>query len=272
MKLTYLIEDRVIFEPDAFRLWPIDDPQAGVTLYAPVSQCLSLLLQHPLEVVSQELFFEEVWRKNGLYVNANTLYQNMALLRKALRSLGIKKDIIKTVPRQGMKFTGSSRILPDKPSESDPDGIEIAEPAQAVLAAEDKNTENGIIPSATEKKSRLGARVYIPFVIIILAMISILQLMGTEGWGTNTNDLGHYFVTGQAGQCVLHSSSSDKEQSFHYLSELTRITGMRCTNNESVWMTFNSSNGIVSAVKCDTQLRDSEAECAVWVYRESQYE
>ncbi|MEJ8833118.1 winged helix-turn-helix domain-containing protein [Enterobacter cloacae] len=272
MKLIYLIEDKVVFEPDTSRLWPANEPESAVTLYAPVSQCLFLLVQHPLEVLSQEFFFNEVWRKNGLYVNANTLYQNMALLRKALHAMGIKKDVIKTVPRQGMKFIGAVRILGDETSEVSPALIQETVPELAGHATE-ALAANNILAKKDERNKSLARYIYyLPFIITALSLIALLPLMTKGGKDHQTDYLSHYYVSGRVGQCQLLSSSPDKEQTLHYFSRLSDITGMRCRDNELVWVTYNSSNRIVSAVKCDKTISISSADCAVWMFRESQYE
>lgn len=68
------------------------------------------MLQHPGEVISQSDFFNEVWQKNGQYVTANTLYQNISLVRKGMREAGLSKNIIRTVPKVGVVFSGTVEI------------------------------------------------------------------------------------------------------------------------------------------------------------------
>lgn len=268
MKRIYEIEKKILFDADTCRLWPVGDPDAAITLYVPVSQCLLLLLQHPFETLSQEFFFEEVWRKNGLYVNANTLYQNIALLRKALKSFGIRQDIIKTIPRRGIKFTGSSLLAGDealnKPGEPD----DKKNRHLAVSKSDGKNWKIVTSGRLAAKKHRQKAALYLPFIIIIMMtgwLFTLLKPSETVG----NNYFGRYYSTGLIGTCTLLSSSSDNEQSRHYFSVTSRLTGVNCSNNDYAWITFNDSNRKVSVVKCDSQITHDKANCATWIYREA---
>ncbi|VXC80574.1 hypothetical protein YERSI8AC_20001 [Enterobacterales bacterium 8AC] len=76
-------------------------PQDIVQLNAPTSRCFEILLANRYSVISQKVLFESVWGKQGAYVSANTLYQNISLLRKALKSLDLD-GIVKTISKQGI--------------------------------------------------------------------------------------------------------------------------------------------------------------------------
>ena len=52
----------------------------------------------------------EVWRKHGMEVTVNTLYQNISILRKTLKRVGVDENIIITVPKKGI--TLSARVEP----------------------------------------------------------------------------------------------------------------------------------------------------------------
>lgn len=58
----------------------------------------------------RQTFYAEVWENQGLYVTDNTFYQNISLLRKTLRAAGIHDNIIQTVPREGIRFTGTAEV------------------------------------------------------------------------------------------------------------------------------------------------------------------
>ncbi len=56
----------------------------------------------------------EVWRKHGMEVTVNTLYQNISILRKTLKRVGIDENIIITVPKKGITLSAQVEKLSDK--------------------------------------------------------------------------------------------------------------------------------------------------------------
>lgn len=268
MKRVYEIESKVFFEPDACRLWPAGEPDAAITLYAPVSQCLHLMLQHPLETLSQEFFFEEVWRKNGLYVNANTLYQNMALLRKALKSLGIVQDIIKTIPRRGIKFTGSSRLINDVISDTLEEPVKENSPLLTEVKPDIQGRISVVTGDQVAKENQKMATLYLPLIIILVIALWLFTLL-TKKETADSDYLSDYYPAGLVRNCTLFSSSSDKENSHYNFFEASRLTGVHCINNDRAWITFNDRNSMVSVVKCDRQITQDEADCTTWIFREA---
>ena len=61
-------------------------PELSVILTTPASRCLVLLLESAPEVVNQRDFFTKVWGEDGMLVPANTLYQNISIIRRGLRT------------------------------------------------------------------------------------------------------------------------------------------------------------------------------------------
>lgn len=92
---------------------PVSAEANTISLNTPASRCLLLLLQKKGEVVTQTDFFQQVWENKGLYANTNTLYQNISLIRKALRKAGVQEDVIHTLPREGFSFLGTVILLED---------------------------------------------------------------------------------------------------------------------------------------------------------------
>nr|WP_241391603.1 winged helix-turn-helix domain-containing protein [Yersinia frederiksenii]ULG19940.1 hypothetical protein 49p1_00240 [Yersinia frederiksenii] len=107
MKNKFLINKSVVFCPDTCRLIPVAGQGVKNTLNIPSCRCFQLLLQRPGEVICQQDFIKEVWEKQGQSGSTNTLYQNISLLRRALRSAGLHNNIIQTIPKEGMRFSGT---------------------------------------------------------------------------------------------------------------------------------------------------------------------
>ncbi|EKO3666657.1 MULTISPECIES: winged helix-turn-helix domain-containing protein [Vibrio] len=101
----YLINNFIFFDVISGKLWARDDQTletTEVTVNTPVRRCLQLLIEKQGQVIPHDEFFEFVWRKNGLEVSPNSFYQNISLLRRALKSFNINDEVIITIPKQGI--------------------------------------------------------------------------------------------------------------------------------------------------------------------------
>ncbi|EAO9608065.1 hypothetical protein GAG18_12170 [Salmonella enterica] len=85
---AWRINDEFIFIPDSKDV-TVTDKNDGrtVRLTTPAAKCLELLLENSTRIVSQSEFYTFVWGEEGKNVSANTLYQNISIIRRALESL-----------------------------------------------------------------------------------------------------------------------------------------------------------------------------------------
>jgi len=266
MKLRYVIEGQIVFEPLEYRLWPVGKPDAAISLYVPVSQCFLLLLQHPDQVLSKESFFEEVWVKNGLFVNSNTFYQNMALLRKALFSLGVSKNIILTVPRQGVKFVGHVEYLTEEETTNFP-SLEVQTEEAFLL-----NTDNAqeISPQKISFWASFSPKrsiCYISAFVIILSLgwiiDSVYSLIDYESYFDES-----YHVVKTSSQCKIFSSSNDQNLNKNILTVYSALSELSCSAQDEAWITYNHKNSKVSVVKCNNSVSLPHTDCSVWLLPE----
>lgn len=115
--MFYCINNNVIFDPLKHTLTSSKFyPEKDTKLNQPTSRCLSLLIERKGCVITQEDFMNEVWRKHGMEVTVNTLYQNISILRKTLKRVGIDENIIITVPKKGITLSAQVEKLSDKTS------------------------------------------------------------------------------------------------------------------------------------------------------------
>lgn len=103
----YLLEDKVFYDPLTHSIYISDKVESQLTLAIPASLCLLSLLQHKGEIVSHADLLAFAWESRGMMVSPNTLYQNMSILRKALVSLGVSDEMIKTVPKRGFVISSA---------------------------------------------------------------------------------------------------------------------------------------------------------------------
>lgn len=100
--MYWIINDNIEFRPDSKKLISVSNPELNVVLTTPASRCLLLLLEASPDVVTQQEFFKKVWEDEGMLVPANTLYQNISIVRRGLRAVGeTDRILVATVPRKG---------------------------------------------------------------------------------------------------------------------------------------------------------------------------
>ncbi|MEW5558962.1 winged helix-turn-helix domain-containing protein [Enterobacter asburiae] len=107
MCFTYLLNDSVEFHPDENLLINKHNTQQQVSLSASSARCLLLLIKKR-DIVTQNELFEYAWGNNAISATPNNLYQNISLLRKALKGLTSHNNSwIVTLPRKGFRLDES---------------------------------------------------------------------------------------------------------------------------------------------------------------------
>ncbi|MET6679098.1 winged helix-turn-helix domain-containing protein [Citrobacter amalonaticus] len=109
--MYWIINDNIEFRPDSKKLISVTNPEINAVLTTPASRCLLLLLDASPDVVTQQEFFKKVWEDEGMRVPTNTLYQNISIVRRGLRTVGETDQIlVATVPRKGFHIDKSVKI------------------------------------------------------------------------------------------------------------------------------------------------------------------
>ena len=98
MSRVIILNNLIRFEPEKKNLSSQD---AHVHISAPASYCFQLLIDKQGELVTHEELYQHAWRQFGMEVTANTLYQNISVIRRGLDKCGLHEDIIRTMPRRG---------------------------------------------------------------------------------------------------------------------------------------------------------------------------
>lgn len=106
----YIINESVEFHPATSKLRDINNPDSVVTLNSPAGRCLLLLINRMGNVVTQKEFMEIVWKQNGMMVTSNAYYQNISVLRKGLKRVGLDESFIVTLPRIGLTLASGTNI------------------------------------------------------------------------------------------------------------------------------------------------------------------
>lgn len=153
--MYWIINKNIEFWPESKRLVSLKNPALSVTLTAPASHCLALLLEASPELVSQQVFFKKVWEDEGILVPANTLYQNISIVRRGLRDVGeTDNSLVVTVPRKGFHINANVSVEKGEKISLDSDGsADIAIVAQDSVAEKKATTESGLIVHTVDKKN-----------------------------------------------------------------------------------------------------------------------
>lgn len=110
--MHWIINEYIEFRPVLKKLTSLKNPEVSVILTTPASRCLLLLLEASPDIVLQQDFFKKVWEEEGMLVPANTLYQNISIVRRGLRAVGdTDQKLIATIPRKGFQIDDGVRIL-----------------------------------------------------------------------------------------------------------------------------------------------------------------
>ncbi|WP_261642331.1 winged helix-turn-helix domain-containing protein [Erwinia mallotivora] len=102
MNNYYIINDFLQFCTLSNRLTKLNEKNVYVTLNSPASRCLLMLIKQQGNIITQQEFMDEVWQKKGMFVGKNTYYQNISILRKTFKNIGMDEEIVITIPRIGL--------------------------------------------------------------------------------------------------------------------------------------------------------------------------
>ncbi|MFZ5325459.1 winged helix-turn-helix domain-containing protein [Enterobacter roggenkampii] len=86
-------------------IWLVDKDESCITLTVTTSRLLKFLLEKHGEVVRRDEIFKHVWDEHGLRSSNNSLNKYIFDLRNIFRDLGLKDELIVTVPRIGFMIS-----------------------------------------------------------------------------------------------------------------------------------------------------------------------
>lgn len=277
----FIINDKVMFLPASNSLRAVNDGSRNFVLHTPSSQCLLILLQNNHQVVSHKYLFEEIWEKNGTIVTPNTLYQNIALIRKALKAAGLDEEIIKTVPKQGVKLsalitsslsdepTSIAHEVSDEPALKE-DSLQVAEDIQEPSPSRSENRTDAIsfTPSAVSERLRRSKffSLVVPCTLITFFVYYLFVLSNTELDGEAF--ISDYLEIGTVNNCRVYSSYHGIEISKQKFATMVKLSGLTCQTGDIVYLTFNRMSQLSMIQRCDKPITNAQAVCQNYLYEE----
>ncbi|WMY74588.1 winged helix-turn-helix domain-containing protein [Buttiauxella selenatireducens] len=263
MRRVFLINGTLVFDPDKHSLRPVQGHDGrAVVIHTPASECLLKLLEHNNQVLTQKFLFEEVWEKHGSVVTTNTLYQNIASIRKGLKSAGLAEDIIKTMPKMGFKSIAVLRIgVPEdflSESETQPE-VFTNIPASMV---ENKKTPGRFAHFISSKWSFLFAGL---LAVLCWGML-VINLIKEDSFYKN------YSYIGLVNGCELYSSYPGVDTSTNSFVAMNKRYPLVCNMGSVVYMTINRLQEGSSVQLCNKKIEIRDAHCKSYFFKRGAYE
>ncbi|MFJ3458539.1 transcriptional regulator [Scandinavium goeteborgense] len=270
MKKIYVINHSVRFDPLLHTLAPLDNHELEVTLHTPASECLDLLLNHTGEILSQNALTEEIWGKKKAFVATNTLYQTIASIRKGLRTVGLKDEILRTVPKQGFQLLASVEVREENYLLSEE---ELSPQAENDVFKEKTpeifNSISKVTPPQHKESSSVRPTVKVRNHSLIFSVILFLICCG-GGWlymnqPEKNTFFSNYHDVGVVKGCRLYSSWRGKEKNIDLFTAFTQSNSPVCHTGDVFYMTLNRMQQVSSLLQCDKDINQDMAQCTIFV-------
>lgn len=210
MKKGYLINNTIEFWPQDNKIISHEDVRNNFILTGPAARCFLLLIENAPDIVSQNLLFQRVWGDDGMYVQTNTLYQSISLIRRGIKSITADDAIISTIPKKGFQIKSDILIS------------EISLPTVDVNAPLSLNSSDTTEPSLIlgeeftfgvnnkSKRNNVFTQRYKIFYLIILAVFVIVGFIWYKTSNQNDNFLtffASYKLVGEFNGCHVMANS-----------------------------------------------------------------
>ncbi|WP_038162150.1 winged helix-turn-helix domain-containing protein [Trabulsiella guamensis] len=246
----YLINNKIEFWPEDNLLVLHADQRVNYNLTAPASRCFLFLLLKAPEIVPQNDIYKAVWEDESILVPPNTLYQNIASIRRGLKTLSQDDNIIITIPKKGFQI---------------PSSINIQE-----MTLQDAITEITASPTTQSPvrkpvlKSKISALIF--SLICVLALTLVFFTLYIPDKAKNNFFASFEFVGKKNGCSFFHNSNT---ADINWERELT-YTGIKlnCDAFPWVYMTSYKYTPSISIIGCNKPFQNKNISCVSFFFRE----
>ena len=244
----YILNDRVMFIPDENKLSPLGARGPEVVLNAPVSRFLVLLLKKNGSVAPQDEILREVWEKHGQVVTLNTLYQNVSLLRKALKKTGMVTSAVRTHSKVGFSFRGNVQVieLDDIPEAGA--GIPVISQNVSSLPIQDRTIlpdeanlpGNEFNPNSDKINSvPLLRKKRIVYLVVCFIVAAIMTVVVTREHFVSDTFSVHHRIIARVNQCPLYIDKGNQKIDLTRITSYLKDKGVTCSQEEFLYLTKN---------------------------------
>lgn len=283
--MFWIINDNIKFIPEKNRLVSLVKPELSVILTSPASRCLHLLLESWPDIVLQKDLFQSVWGEDGMLVPANTLYQNISIVRRGLRKAGeTDYPLILTVPRRGFQIDTNVNIVRGTTEEDTEQELEeqevVAEPvasqtlfpepeAPPVEYIQEVNDEPPLASvSAAQKVPRRRQRFVALLAMICSFALGFLLLHYPWFHQADLDFFKTYTIHHTENGCHFYSKNDDirKRGNFTRFRNMIKETGLDCKKYPWIYFSSSSTSPSLSAFACPRPFEDKSSSACVTLY------
>lgn len=263
MSNKLIINNKIIYDSRLSCLYDIDDPDNKIPLTTPANDCLAIILRNSPEITSQKKIFEEVWERYSAPINANTFYQNISMIRRAFKKVGINEEVIVTVPRRGVCLSGDISVEKFTPND-DSDFIEVETPS--LVRKEEMLAINHVInePKEIVLKTSLISRFFNGNHLIIFSfiLVSLISVLASYFYLYSKNIFYNYDYQFDFKSCQIYSPGKKTDILEKHITKTINELGISCDNNDRIY--FNAFIGLPreSVIVCDDNILSSNTNCS----------
>ncbi|NIF48655.1 hypothetical protein F3J28_12865 [Enterobacter sp. Ap-1006] len=256
--IVFLIENNIEFRPGDRTL---RGQNKEVKLHSSSVHCLELLIERQGDVVDHESLHDFAWRRFGMEVGSNALYQSISTLRKAFSVCGGEEAFIRTVPRRGFmlpqKILVSSQSLgPDPTDKKAAEDVQNENLQLRIESASDNTSERN-----EQQKDNVGPQ--IKNTLSILDNVKMKTLSGKN----------HFLIIGffvfscclAALYSLLLSVPTDYPKRLQYngcdfrsneasdddmIEDITLKLNIKCSTRKHLYVTSYQEGSVISVIQC----------------------
>ncbi len=256
--MFWIINDNIKFCPEKNVLVSLTKPELSVILTTPATRCLALLLESSPEVVNQKEFFDKVWGEDGMIVPANTLYQNISIIRRGLRSAGeTSETLVATVPRKGFQIHKSVKVTRVETNvvDSDEPAERMSPEAHPVDFTETPVASIPDVPieSVEKKTPRPLRRLFLPALLMVISFaLGFFTLHHVLRDNPEKDFFRDYTINRTENGCHFFSQNDDIKSigNFSRFIKIIMNTGLDCKKYPWVYFSSSSNAPALSVLVC----------------------
>lgn len=257
--MYWIINDNIEFRPDSKKLISVTNPELNVVLTTPASRCLLLLLEASPDVVTQQEFFKKVWEDEGMLVPANTLYQNISIVRRGLRAVGeTDRILVATVPRKGFQIDKSvkiTRIAANQVTDVVPETLQGEDEMDIDYHADAGAEFAPVEPAAPVSKKENNAKTTRLISALVMAAAFIIGVIGVHFFWHFTDTrpfFADYTFVEQDKGCNFYTKddSHDNKNNFERFKGLILGSGLDCKKYPWVYFPVSKTSPGLSVFVC----------------------
>lgn len=250
MKFAYLINDIVEFQPENNILINRSGDRQSVSLPFTASRCLQLLIEKRTLATQNELI-QYAWGINAPTTTPNNLYQNISLLRKAIKVMvGDEQNWIITIPKKGFRLESSLQI----------DLIDIKEQEGNIHHVGGRTrlldiiikTANLCLPYKKSQKTIV--------LVIFFSLISLFIIFLADKIMSPPNDFGSdFYHLKRVDNCDIYINKDAESANEHML--VFKWNHPNCSRRPYAYITAHSITHSASIISCNQPIESKETNC-----------